>query len=64
MKCMKGVLCRNVFIEEYENYGELEQKGPDFAKNGKIGVISDSPLWFLLEDEESGHLLLVYKLKK
>lgn len=52
----------DVFIEEYNNYSELEEKAPLFARKGLAGIIyteKEKP-WFILVDEETSNLILVY----
>ena len=52
----------DVFIEEYNNYSELEEKAPPFARKGLAGILyteKEKP-WFILVDEETSNLILVY----
>lgn len=59
---MERVLSINVFIEEYNNYSELEKKAPFFARKGLPGILyaENGKPWFILVDEETSNLILVY----
>lgn len=52
----------DVFIEEYNNYSELEEKAPLFARKGLAGIlyIENGKPWFILVDGETSNLILVY----
>lgn len=59
---MRRVISCDVVIEEYNNYSELEEKAPLFARKGLAGIIymeKEKP-WFILVDEETSNLILVY----
>lgn len=59
---MERALSINVFIEEYNNYSELEEKAPLFARKGLPGILyaENGKPWFILVDEETSNLILVY----